>query len=82
MLGQAEGLGYWGPVAMETRPPYPGMPGHQWFHCKRHKWAPPDDAHGSVDTSWRKRILRSTVPEINGGGVHTLGRTALRESWT
>lgn len=23
MLGQAEGLGYCGPVAMETRPPYP-----------------------------------------------------------
>lgn len=29
MLGQAGGLGDSGPVAMETRPRYPGMPEHQ-----------------------------------------------------
>lgn len=36
MLGQAGGLGYCGPVAMETRPRYPGIPGHQSFNCKLH----------------------------------------------
>lgn len=34
MLGQVGGLGDSGPVAMETRPRYPGMPEHQWLNSK------------------------------------------------
>ncbi|KAL1788570.1 breast cancer metastasis-suppressor 1 [Sigmodon hispidus] len=64
---------------METRPRYPGMPGHQWFNCKLRNgrllmthaevWAPPGDRGSSAALSQRPTGTRSQPGSDSAPGV-------------